>query len=128
LLVESPLGISDVFPVTVAARAPGIFLDAATGAGAVLVAGSGTFTQARPVKPGEFLEIYCTGLGLAPAATVTIAGVPATVTYAGSAAVQGLQQVNVRVPEGVSPGSQALVLTVGGVQANTVQVQVTSGP
>ena len=126
LLVETPLGQSEQFPITVAATAPGIFL--VGGNGAVVVAGTGLLTQARQVQPGEALEIYCTGLGLGPAATVTIGGISAQVLYTGSTVVQGLQQVNVRVPDGVSPGSRALVLSVGGTQANTVQVQVTSGP
>ncbi len=132
LLVESPLGTSEAMPVQIAATAPGVFFNTSTGAGAVLVAGTGTLTQVRPAKPGEFLEIYCTGLGLSPTATVTIGGINAPVSYAGSTVVQGLQQVNVQVPAGLSPGSQALVLSIGGrlggTQANTVQVQVTSGP
>jgi uncharacterized protein (TIGR03437 family) len=126
LIVESSLGASDAFPVTVAATAPGVFLSG--GAGAVLVAGTGLLTQARPAKPGEALEIYCTGLGVSPSASVTIGGAVAQVLYTGTPTVPGLQQVNVRIPAGVAPGSQALVLTVNGVQANTVQVQITSGP
>ena len=126
LVVASALGTSDSFPVTVAATAPGIFLSGT--AGAVVVAGTGLLTQARPVKPGEFLEIYCTGLGLSPSATVSIGGVTAQVTYAGSTVGQGLQQVNVLVPTGIPPGSRALVLSVRGTQANTVQVQVATGP
>ena len=50
------------------------------------------------------------------------------VNAGGSFVEAGLQQVNVRVPDGISPGSRALVLSVNGTQANTVEVQVTSGP
>ena len=50
---------------------------------AVVVAGTGLVTQARPVKPGEFLEIYATGLGLAPVPTVTIGGLAAQVKRSG---------------------------------------------
>lgn len=126
LLVETPLGQSEQFPITVATSAPGIFL--VGGNGAVLAAGTGLLTQARPVQPGEFLEIYCTGLGLSSAVTVTIGGISAQVLYSGTPSVQGLQQVNVLVPEGVSPGSRALVLSVGDARANTVQVQISAGP
>lgn len=126
LLVESSLGTSEPFALTVAATAPGIFL--VGGNAAVVVAGTTLVTQARPAKPGEFLEVYCTGLGLAPTASVTIGGIAAQVTYAGSTSIQGLQQVNVRVPQGISPGSQPLVLAISGTQANTVQIQITSGP
>jgi uncharacterized protein (TIGR03437 family) len=126
MTVESALGTSDTFLVTVAAASPGIFLSGS--AGAIVVAGTTSLTQARPAKPGEFLEIYCTGLGISPSATVTIGGVPALVTFAGMTVAQGLQQVNAQVPEGISPGSQALVLTVNGVQANSVAVEIGVGP
>jgi len=125
VVIESPLGISDAAFVRVVAEAPGVFFNPVTGAGAVLLAGTG---QVRAAKAGDYLEIYGTGMGLSPNASVTIGGVAAQVTYAGPTMVQGLQQVNVRVPEGIPAGTVDLVLSVNGIQANTVQVQITSGP
>jgi uncharacterized protein (TIGR03437 family) len=128
MVVTSSLGTSSPLPLIVAGAAPGIFFSASTGEPGVLVGGTGLSTQQRPVKPGEFLEIYCTGIGINATSTVKIAGINAPVTYSGPTTVQGLQQVNVRVPDGIPPGVRALVLTTGGIQANSVPVQVTSGP
>ena len=108
-----------------------------------LAAPADQFPGARPAKPGEFLSIYCTGLGdvsnrpvlgaaspssplaatLAPP-TVTIGGVNAPVQFSGLApGFVGLYQVNVTVPGGVAPGSGVpLVLTIGGVPSNTATI------
>jgi uncharacterized protein (TIGR03437 family) len=128
LVVTSTQGTSSPLALIVAGAAPGIFFNSSTGEGAVLVAGTGRTTQQRPVKPGEFLEIYCTGIGLNATSTVRIDGINAVVTYSGPTTIQGLQQVNVRVPTGIAPGARALVLTTGGIRSNTVEVQVASGP
>ncbi|MEP6961551.1 MAG: hypothetical protein ABI995_05710 [Acidobacteriota bacterium] len=124
LAIETPLGVSAAIPIQIAAVAPGVFFDAATGNGAVLIAGTGLTTQVRAAKAGDFLEIYCTGLGISPVATVTIAGLNAEVTYAGPTVVQGLQQVNVKVPTGLPPGPQDLLLKVSGISGNSVRVQL----
>jgi len=54
--------------------------------------------------------------------TVTMGGLPCTVTYTGAAPylVSGAAQINAQVPAGVTPGSGVpLVVTVGGVSAQT---------
>ncbi len=139
-------------PITIAAVRPGIFaLNAAgTGQGAILIAATGEVAAAsgsipgraaRPANRGDFLSIFCTGLGAvtnppangaAAAAgdllsetmatpSVTIDGVQATVTFSGLApGFVGLYQVNVEVPQGVSPGAAVpLMLTISGVPSNT---------
>ncbi|MEO5925885.1 MAG: hypothetical protein ABIR70_18850 [Bryobacteraceae bacterium] len=128
LVVTSPLGSSGILTVIVAGAAPGIFFNSATGEGAVFVGGTAIPTSVRPGKPGEFLEIYGTGLGMNATSEVKIGGVTAQVTFSGPTVTQGLQQVNVRVPSGIPPGTRDLVLTTGGIQANTVRVQVVAGP
>jgi uncharacterized protein (TIGR03437 family) len=47
---------------------------------------------------------------------VRIGGVAAQILYAGAApqSVSGLFQVNVRIPDGLTPGANPAVLTVGG--------------
>jgi uncharacterized protein (TIGR03437 family) len=127
VIVETPLGVSRPFQVQVDAVAPGIFFDAASGYGAILLSGTSSVTQVRAAAAGEFIEVYCTGLGASPTATATIGGVPATVTYAGPTFIPGLQQVNVQIPPGLSPGPQNLSLMVNGVPSNTVKVQI-AGP
>lgn len=98
-----------------------------------LVGPSGSFSfNARPVKPGEVLELFGVGFGPtnppvpagqvyagqgAPTVypvTVTIGGVSANVAFAGITEA-GLYQFNVTVPD-VSSGDQPLQATVNGVQ------------
>jgi uncharacterized protein (TIGR03437 family) len=86
----------------------------------------------RPVRPGDNVLLFATGLGLdtetgtppgqvvsSPAqlpdsADVRIGGVPATVLYSGLVGV-GLFQVNIVVPSGVQPGDAPVMLGRGGV-------------
>jgi uncharacterized protein (TIGR03437 family) len=93
----------------------------------------GTVNSAtNPAARGTVIAIYATGEGqTSPAGvtggvthspnstvqpvSVTIGAVAATVQYAGSAPgeVGGLLQVNVVVPQTVSPGGQPVVLKIG---------------
>ena len=134
--------------------APGLFTINGQGTGqgsvviantATLVAPVGTTADSRPAKPGEYLSIYCTGLGVTnitpglggpspsnPLAfttttpVVTIGGITANVIFSGLApGFVGLNQVNVQVPDGVTPGDAVpLVLTQGGVVSNTATIAV----
>jgi uncharacterized protein (TIGR03437 family) len=136
--------------VTVAPAAPGVFTIDGSGAGQGIVidAKSGPLVIAdaqHPVRAGDTIVIYCTGLGevnppvpagaVAPltqlsrtvnAVTATIGGVPATVSFAGlSPGSVGLYQVNAVVPGGVAPGDRVeLVLTVAGQQSRPVTIAV----
>ena len=136
--------------VTLAAVQPGIF-DVGGGQGAVLIANTNIFVApvgsipgrpARPAAGGEFISIFCTGLGYTnptvPAGqpgggqpvttpvTATLGGVNAPVTFAGLApGFVGLYQVNVKVPEGVAAGDAvSLVITQTEVSSNTVTIAV----
>jgi uncharacterized protein (TIGR03437 family) len=141
-------------PVNVAAAAPSLFsIDASgRGQGAILIAGpevlaapDGKFSSSRPARHGEFIEIYCTGLGpvsriqasgtpkpptTPPAITqtpvVTVGGVPAVVTFSGLApGGVGLYQVNVQVPDGTPAGDAVpVIVTIGGASSNTVTLAV----
>lgn len=124
------------------------------GQGAIQISNTATFAapqgsipgaQAGPVNPGQSITIFCTGLGAvtdppatgAPALSnplsttlttpqVTIGGIPANVSFSGLApGFVGLYQVNVQVPAGVAGGDAIpLVLSIGGVQSNTVTIAV----
>ncbi len=126
--------------------APGLFtVDASgSGQGAVLIAGSyelagprnGAF-PGRPARGGEYLAIFANGLGEAeeevpvgsPApldrvirlrntVRVMLGGVPVEPEFAGLApGAVGLNQINVRVPEG-TPAGPAVPLRVEVVQSN----------
>jgi len=58
--------------------------------------------------------------------TVTIGGLSATPTFSGLApGFVGLYQINVAVPDGVTPGSAvSLTVTIGGVTSNSVTLAV----
>lgn len=132
---------SNLATVALAVQAPGIFLVTHASDGTVV-------TPAKPALPGEYLIIYCTGLGpvtnppasgeAAPAEavsttvvpTVTIGGVPATVTFSGLApGYVGLYQINVLVPPNLPTGDAVPVtLSVGGSSANAVTVSVNAPP
>jgi uncharacterized protein (TIGR03437 family) len=139
---------------TLAPATPGIFSinQQGSGQGAILMANSGALAAAaaslpgaRPAQRGEYISIYCTGLGpvtnqpasgaaaqAAPLSTTlstpvaTIGGVPAAVSYAGLApGFVGLYQVNAQVPANSPVGAAVPVtITLGGVASNSVTVAV----
>ena len=112
--------------------APGIFTISqdGKGQGAVLLAGTADLASpARPAAAGDVLEIYFTGLGhslLTVVPEVTIGGVRAELLFAGAApGFSGLNQVNVRVPTGVTPGNAVhLRLSHVGQDSNVVTIAV----
>jgi len=128
--VTAPSGVQASATVTLVAAQPGIF------AGAVLHAGSEASAATTPVHAGDYIEIYCTGLG----ATLTTAGGLAVTTvtptvYLGSTAVPpvysglapgfpGLYQVDVRIPAGLPGGTLPLVIASGMAYSNQVPVVV----
>lgn len=142
--------------VTLAPVAPALFSlnNRGSGQGAIKISNTSIFaapqgsipgTEPRPARRGEFVTIYCTGLGDvrnrpatgAPASsnplsttlvtpTVTIGGIAATVNFSGLApGFVGLYQVDVQVPEN-APTSDVtpVTLAIGGVSLNTVTMAV----
>lgn len=133
--VVTPLGVSAPVEARVDSVAPGIFFDTATGIGAIRNALTAATTVDQPAGSGDYLEIYCTGLGPVDSGAalqrtlgtpaVTISGIPASVTYSGLApGVPALYQVDIQVPPGVPPGDQDLQLAITGVSSNTVKVRM----
>lgn len=134
--------------VTVAPFAPGIYTMNASGGGpgAILDSTYQLVSTSNPVTAGTgFIQIYCTGLGavtnqpsdgavapgnpLAETTTVpavTIGGVPVTVYFSGLApGFVGLYQVNAGLPANIPTGDAVpVVLTIGGVESNTVTIAV----
>ena len=130
--------------LNVVAASPGIFMvNQATNAGAVLHASNYSLvTSNSPAQPGEYLLIYCTGLGavttpvasgaMAPSSplaqtvntpTVSIGGLLATVSYSGLApGFVGLYQINVQAPLNLPAGNQPLQVTSLGVASNIVTI------
>ena len=142
--------------LTVVPASPGIFTLNSSGAGqgAILIsnttlvagpAGAVAGFDAHPVERGQYVTIFCTGLGAvsnqpptgAPAqvtplsnvvvpAAVTIGGAPAMVSFAGLASgFVGLYQVNAQVPTSIAPGNAVpLVVSQNGLASNTVTIAV----
>lgn len=138
--------------VSVVPFAPAIFAagQSGTGQGAILVSGTSMLAgppseKATPVRPGEFISIYCTGLGpvtnqprtgspspyspLAMTTTqpvVAIGNIGAEVAFSGLApGFVGLYQVNARIPPNVSSSDNVPVaISIGGVTSNTVTIAV----
>jgi uncharacterized protein (TIGR03437 family) len=129
----------------VAAVSPGIFIvDQASGAGAILHATDfSPVGVGAPARGGEYLVIYCTGLGplripvisgeSAPAVpplaetiyvpAVRIGGLPANVVYSGLApGFVGLYQINAQAPVGLSTGNQPVQITILEVASNTATI------
>jgi uncharacterized protein (TIGR03437 family) len=140
--------VSPATPVTIQATTPGVFTQGSTGTGlgAILKPDYSTVTASNAAPRGSTIIIYATGGGLTTPSsvsgavagntllktnanvTVTIGGIAATVTYAGSAPglVEGALQINAVVPTGISAGSQPILVTAGSATSQngvTVPVQ-----
>ncbi len=139
--------------ISIAPLAPGLFStdQSGHGQGAILIANTNTLVapvgsilgrDSRPAKPGDFITIFCTGLGAltpelptgqpgtnnttADKPAVTIDGAPAVVQFSGIApGFVGLDQVNVQIPAGIRTSNDIpVVLTIGGQPSNTVTIAV----
>ena len=127
--VVTPSGAQAAATVEIKPVQPGIF------PGAVLHAGTAVSAVSTPVRAGDYIEIYCTGLGPTRSAggldrtvltpLVFIGAIPVTPVYSGLVpGYQGLYQVNVRVPTGLAPGPQSLLLSVSLAHSNEISIGV----
>ena len=127
--VVTPSGTRATATANVTSLAPGIF------AGGVIHAGTTESALRSPVQAGDYLEIYCTGLGptelvgglqrtvLTP--TVFIGAAPVRPAFSGlTPGLAGLYQVDVQVPGGLAPGLQGVLLSIGASHSNEVSVMV----
>jgi len=137
--------------ITVAPAAPGVFTKDSSGKGQGVIFGvdaSGAqilADSARPVKAGDVVVIYCTGLGRvdppvptgSPApitplsnavnpVTVSVGGASADVSFKGlTPGFVGLYQINATIPQGVTPGNQVpVVVTAAGQPSLPVTIAV----
>jgi len=128
----------------VTATAPGIYTqnESGTGPGAIENQDYSVNGPSRPAATGSAVAVYMTGEGvtntlpadgaIAPGngtglykpvlgVTATVAGIPATVLYYGTAPgiVYGVMQVNLTIPANVPSGPQPIVITVGTTNTQT---------
>ena len=145
LTVVNGTAVSTATTLTLSDVQPGIFTVPGTTQGAIeLVKNSALADASNPASAGDYIAIYCTGLGAVsnpPAdgaavtdgssttvntVNVTIGNVPATVVYAGLAPYfAGVYQVNAQVPQGVAPGdSVPMQITMKAQQSNVATIAV----
>jgi uncharacterized protein (TIGR03437 family) len=140
------LGIlSSAVTVSLAQAAPAVFTadQSGTGQGAIQNQNASVNSAANPAAAGSVISIYGTGAGqtspggvdgqlaasplpaLVLPVTVQIGGVAAEVQYAGPAPalINGVVQVNARIPMGVR-GNAPVIVTIGGVSSPAVTVAV----
>jgi uncharacterized protein (TIGR03437 family) len=137
LLIQRDLTLSSPVAIDIADAQPGAFQSSGS---AIVEDYRGTapaflVTPSAPAQAGDFLVLYCAGLGVtnppvgdgvaspsSPLAqtetpvTVSIGGQNANVAFAGlTPTLVGLYQVNVTMPAGVTPGNAVpVMLTVAG--------------
>ena len=126
------------FPFTVAPSAPGLF-----------TASDGSLLPSSTARQGQPAVAYITGdgdtttfliTGASPPTgttvahlprtrlpvTVTVGGLPATVTFAGTPiGLVGVSQINFTVPATAPLGAQAVVIAVGGVRTQSARLTIT---
>lgn len=139
---------SNAITAFTAATAPGIFTNNPVGGlgyAAALHPDFSVITKSSPAQPGEYIQVYLTGLGaVSPAIqdgdvgpssppstatntfTVLLGGKPAVVAYSGLApTLAGLYQINVQVPAGLPAGDA--ILEISGPDADTAEALVPIG-
>ncbi len=128
ITVTAPSGLRVSSTITLVGVQPGIFSPG------VLHANTTVSAHTTPVSAGEFIEIYCTGLGptrisLGLSLTIVtpmvyLGATAVTPSYSGMSGFVGLYQVNVQVPAGLAPGTQPLLITSGNTYSNEVKIAV----
>jgi uncharacterized protein (TIGR03437 family) len=137
ITVTTSAGTSAPFPITVVAADFGL-LTQNNGSGPVAgfnANNNGAFLSfTAAANPGEILELWGTGLGPVPGdatlvqvtnpVQVYIGGVAATVQYAGRSSYEGLDQLNVYVPDGVLGCFNSVEVVTGSYASNFGTVPV----
>lgn len=141
--VASSTGVSEEISLPTRPVQPGIFVDAQTGFGAILNS-QGRHVAVAPLEPGEVIQIFATGLGLVDPPVLSGTGAPlsplsstlivpsvkignlsAEVIFSGLAPLfAGLYQVNVRLPDDLTPGIHTLSMEAQSVSSNQVLIEV----
>lgn len=124
--------------VLIEAAVPALFTQNASGSGPASALNALTgipVTAAAPLRAGDYVSLYLTGLGLATPngglsyanvqPTVTVGGKTCAVSFAGrNPSYSGLDQINCQIPTGLASGAQPVVVTSGTRTANAVTIAV----
>ncbi len=144
ITVTTAAGISPPAPIKVVRSAFGVLTLNGTGAGAAAVfdARNAFLSEENSTKAGDVIQLFGSGIGpvngdesrqqtqadlTSIPLTVEIGGVSAAVLYRGRTIYPGLDQINVLIPGGVTPGC-AVPLTVrtDSYSSNSVTIPVSS--
>jgi uncharacterized protein (TIGR03437 family) len=119
--------------VTVDAVAPAVFTQSMTGTGeaAVIATADGVnytsgYAKLDPARD-VYVSLFGTGWRAAAGGTVTVElnGAPVAVAYAGAQGFfVGLDQINLKLPRPLAPGSHSLVVKIGTRTSNSVLLRV----
>jgi len=116
-------------PVTVAAVSPGIFMVGTEGA---ILNQDGTLNgPSNPAQRGQYISIYCAGLGatvakggfqtVTAATSVVLNGTAVAPSFAGLVpGFVGLYQINVTVPPSLAPGLTGTLAIKEGSQTSNI--------
>jgi uncharacterized protein (TIGR03437 family) len=153
LLIERDNALGTLVPVIIAPTHPSVLTRDGSGQGQGLIYKGGSLADSsNPVKAGDTIVIYCTGLGATDAngaatnaPTVSLGGQVAQITYAGvalpagypqsgaptllgvvSSSLGGLYEITAKVPNGIASGSAGVTLSSAG-QTSQAGVTVTIG-
>ena len=129
IAVNLPFGLQVSSNINLVTAQPGIF------AGAIVHANTVVSALTTPVTAGDYIEIYCTGLGPTRASNGLSVTTVTPVVYLGATAVTpsysglapgfpGLYQVDVRIPAGLPSGTLPVVMTSGAAYSNQVNIAV----
>ena len=129
---------SSTASVLVQPAAPAIFTQDQKGTGPAAALNGLTnilVSASAPLRAGDFVSLYVTGLGpVHPAGslnvadqqpTVTVDGKPCPVSYAGRApGFVGLDQINCQIPSGIATTSSAPVFVTSGSRSNLATLAI----
>lgn len=116
---------SEAVNVPILNRQPAIFTANGTDAIVVRVPEYALLSPSQPLRRNDYAFVYANALGPESAVRLTLGGVECPVLFAGAApGLIGISQVNFQVASNAAPGTQDLVLTIGGVAGPPVKVPV----
>ncbi|MEO8371974.1 MAG: hypothetical protein ABI806_22510 [Candidatus Solibacter sp.] len=142
ITVTTAAGTSAPAPIKVVQSAIGLLTLSGSGSGAAAVLDTKyAFLSAQnAARPGDYIQLFGSGVGptsgdesilqvqadlTSIAVTATVGGLPATVVYRGRTVYPGLDQINIIVPNGVTPGCAVpLTLRTGAYASNEVTIPV----